>query len=190
MDSGGSSSSSRMSWAYPLLALAFPAAAAAVLLWQGDWGDASSRSSSSPGGEDGAMGRQSGAHTGGRRNGNNRRDSSFRSKYTIVEAGSSNSMKGAVTEQVGAGAITTLGLEQPLVIAMVGLPARGKSYLVKMIRRYLRWIGFETDVFNVGNYRRKIGLAGTMRCRILSIKVPSQSIYTLLIRHINYLYIT
>jgi adenylylsulfate kinase-like enzyme len=69
-------------------------------------------------------------------------------------------MKGAVTEEVGAGAITTLGLEQPLVIAMVGLPARGKSYIVKMIRRYLRWIGFETEVFNVGNYRRKIGLAG------------------------------
>lgn len=55
---------------------------------------------------------------------------------------------------------TALGLEQPLVIAMVGLPARGKSYIVKMIIRYLKWIGFECDVFNVGSYRRKIGLAG------------------------------
>jgi predicted kinase len=52
-----------------------------------------------------------------------------------------------------------LGLEQPLVIAMVGLPARGKSYIVKMIIRYLKWTGFECDVFNVGSYRRKIGLA-------------------------------
>merc|ERR1719223_942367 len=42
---------------------------------------------------------------------------------------------------------------------MVGLPARGKSYLVKMITRYLRWSGFDTKVFNVGSYRREIGLA-------------------------------
>lgn len=42
---------------------------------------------------------------------------------------------------------------------MVGLPARGKSYIVKMIIRYLKWTGFECEVFNVGAYRRKIGLA-------------------------------
>jgi predicted kinase len=54
---------------------------------------------------------------------------------------------------------TALGLEQPLVIAMVGLPARGKSYLVNMIIRYLKWTGFECKVFNVGSHRRKIGLA-------------------------------
>ena len=53
-----------------------------------------------------------------------------------------------------------MGLEQPVVIAMVGLPARGKSYLVKMLTRYLRWSGFDTKVFNVGSYRREIGLAG------------------------------
>lgn len=29
-----------------------------------------------------------------------------------------------------------------------------------MLIRYLRWIGFESDVFNVGSYRRKMGLAG------------------------------
>lgn len=40
------------------------------------------------------------------------------------------------------------------------MPARGKSYIVKMIIRYLRWIGYEADVFNVGSYRRKVGLAG------------------------------
>lgn len=53
----------------------------------------------------------------------------------------------------------SFGLEQPLVIAMVGLPARGKSYIVNMIIRYLKWIGFEAKVFNVGSYRRKMGLA-------------------------------
>ena len=55
--------------------------------------------------------------------------------------------------------IKALGLEQPLVIAMVGLPARGKSYLVKMIIRYLRWCGNECEVFNVGSLRRNKGMA-------------------------------
>lgn len=54
----------------------------------------------------------------------------------------------------------TLGLQRPLVIAMVGLPARGKSYLVKMIQRYLSWTGYDCEVFNVGKYRRKMGLSG------------------------------
>lgn len=53
---------------------------------------------------------------------------------------------------------TALGLEQPLVIATVGLPARGKSFISKMIIRYLKWTGFECDVFNVGSHRRNIGL--------------------------------
>ena len=34
------------------------------------------------------------------------------------------------------------------VLAMVGLPARGKSYLVKMIMRYLRWTGIRSEIFN------------------------------------------
>lgn len=42
---------------------------------------------------------------------------------------------------------------------MSGLPARGKSYVVKMIIRYLHWTGFECKLFNVGSYRRKMGLA-------------------------------
>lgn len=42
---------------------------------------------------------------------------------------------------------------------MVGLPARGKSYISKKLMRYLNWGGFESAEFNVGSYRRKIGLA-------------------------------
>ena len=44
------------------------------------------------------------------------------------------------------------------VLAMVGLPARGKSYIVKMIMRYLRWSGIKAEIFNVGNFRRKMDL--------------------------------
>ncbi|KNC53191.1 fructose-2,6-bisphosphate 2-phosphatase [Thecamonas trahens ATCC 50062] len=44
--------------------------------------------------------------------------------------------------------------ERKLVLAMVGLPARGKSFIAQKLQRYLKWIGFETKIFNNGMYRR------------------------------------
>ena len=41
-----------------------------------------------------------------------------------------------------------------LVIVMVGLPARGKSYITKKIARYLNWLQHDTQIFNVGERRR------------------------------------
>ena len=41
-----------------------------------------------------------------------------------------------------------------LALVMVGLPARGKTFLARKLRRYLTWLGHRTDVFNVGDYRR------------------------------------
>ncbi|KAI9485700.1 MAG: 6-phosphofructo-2-kinase-domain-containing protein [Benjaminiella poitrasii] len=46
-------------------------------------------------------------------------------------------------------------IDSKLVVVMVGLPARGKSYIVKKLRRYLNWLQYETKVFNVGNLRRE-----------------------------------
>ncbi|XP_061827413.1 6-phosphofructo-2-kinase/fructose-2,6-bisphosphatase 1 [Nerophis lumbriciformis] len=43
----------------------------------------------------------------------------------------------------------------PTVIVMVGLPARGKTYISKKLTRYLNWIGVPTKTFNVGQYRRQ-----------------------------------
>ncbi|XP_069621413.1 6-phosphofructo-2-kinase/fructose-2,6-bisphosphatase 3 isoform X1 [Ranitomeya imitator] len=43
----------------------------------------------------------------------------------------------------------------PTVIVMVGLPARGKTYISKKLTRYLNWSGVPTKVFNVGEYRRE-----------------------------------
>lgn len=37
---------------------------------------------------------------------------------------------------------------------MVGLPARGKSYITKKIARYLNWLQHDTRIFNVGERRR------------------------------------
>jgi broad specificity phosphatase PhoE/predicted kinase len=46
--------------------------------------------------------------------------------------------------------------KSPTVLAMVGLPARGKTYIAGKIARYLSWVGHPTRVFNVGSYRRKL----------------------------------
>jgi broad specificity phosphatase PhoE len=37
---------------------------------------------------------------------------------------------------------------------MVGLPARGKTFISRKMARYLSWLGHRTQVFNVGSYRR------------------------------------
>ncbi len=37
---------------------------------------------------------------------------------------------------------------------MVGLPARGKSYTGRKLARYLSWLGYQTKIFNLGDYRR------------------------------------
>ncbi|GAB5033839.1 bifunctional 6-phosphofructo-2-kinase fructose-bisphosphate 2-phosphatase [Nannochloropsis oceanica] len=51
-------------------------------------------------------------------------------------------------------------MQRKLILVMVGLPARGKSYIVKMLIRYLTWTGIHAKVFNVGEFRRKLGLSG------------------------------
>jgi predicted kinase len=44
-----------------------------------------------------------------------------------------------------------------LVIVMVGLPARGKTYIARKIAHYFRFFhGAPAEVYNVGNYRRQI----------------------------------
>lgn len=43
---------------------------------------------------------------------------------------------------------------EQLVVVLVGLPARGKSYVARKIVRYLSWLGWTTRTFNVGAYRR------------------------------------
>ncbi|KAF8560784.1 hypothetical protein P879_06727 [Paragonimus westermani] len=45
--------------------------------------------------------------------------------------------------------------KEKAVVVLVGLPARGKSYIATKLSRYLNWVGINTKVFNVGVYRRR-----------------------------------
>eukprot|EP00658_Telonema_sp_P-2_P082541 TRINITY_DN8747_c0_g1_i2.p1 TRINITY_DN8747_c0_g1~~TRINITY_DN8747_c0_g1_i2.p1 ORF type:complete len:635 (-),score=122.50 TRINITY_DN8747_c0_g1_i2:175-1902(-) len=56
----------------------------------------------------------------------------------------------------------TITDEQSLIICLVGLPGRGKSFISKRISRYLNWKGIPCRVFNAGDYRRRmLGVEGT-----------------------------
>lgn len=52
------------------------------------------------------------------------------------------------------GRIAQRDIGSKLVIIMVGLPARGKSYITKKVARYLNWLQHDTRIFNVGERRR------------------------------------
>jgi len=42
------------------------------------------------------------------------------------------------------------------IVVLVGLPARGKTFISGRLTRYLNWVGLETKIFNVGEYRRRM----------------------------------
>ncbi|KAL8664172.1 MAG: hypothetical protein Q9202_003250 [Teloschistes flavicans] len=54
------------------------------------------------------------------------------------------------------GRIAQRDVGSKLVIVMVGLPARGKSYVTKKMARYLNWLQHDTKIFNVGEKRRVV----------------------------------
>ncbi|KAI9620251.1 hypothetical protein H4Q26_013820 [Puccinia striiformis f. sp. tritici PST-130] len=43
-----------------------------------------------------------------------------------------------------------------VLICVVGLPARGKTHVSRSIDRYLRWLGVKSEVFSLGDHRRKV----------------------------------
>jgi broad specificity phosphatase PhoE/predicted kinase len=43
---------------------------------------------------------------------------------------------------------------QKLALVMLGLPARGKTFVARKLQRYLSWLGYRTLWVNVGDYRR------------------------------------
>lgn len=61
-----------------------------------------------------------------------------------------------------------------LLLVMVGLPARGKSYIGKKLCAYLRWSGRRARVFNVGERRRRAA-SGTVGCSSASFFDPNNA---------------
>jgi hypothetical protein len=47
------------------------------------------------------------------------------------------------------------------VIVLVGLPARGKSFVARKLLNFLEWYGCECKIFNVGKYRRQANAEAT-----------------------------
>jgi signal recognition particle GTPase len=47
-----------------------------------------------------------------------------------------------------------MDMNTKLVIVMIGLPARGKSYISRKLARFLNWYGINSKIFNQGVYRR------------------------------------
>ncbi|KAI1657433.1 bifunctional 6-phosphofructo-2-kinase/fructose-2,6-bisphosphate 2-phosphatase [Daldinia decipiens] len=72
------------------------------------------------------------------------------------------------------GKIADRDVAAKLVIIMVGLPARGKSYITKKLRRYLSWQQHNTRIFNVGNRRRVAAVSSpTMHRKDSSMDLPT-----------------
>ena len=55
-------------------------------------------------------------------------------------------------------------INSPICIAIVGLPARGKTYIAKKLSRYLRWIGLNT---------RGIHIPYGLWCGDISVKISA-----------------
>ncbi|KAJ2795910.1 6-phosphofructo-2-kinase, partial [Coemansia helicoidea] len=68
--------------------------------------------------------------------------------------------------------------DHKLVVVMVGLPARGKSYIVKKLKRYLSWLGFQTKIFNVGDRRRLAGPIDEPEPRIKACRAQRDTPHT------------
>jgi 6-phosphofructo-2-kinase len=72
------------------------------------------------------------------------------------------------------GKIAQRDVGSKLVIIMVGLPARGKSYITKKMARYLNWLQHDTTIFNVGEKRRVAASGHGFRLSQASLeRVPS-----------------
>ncbi|KAK4058938.1 Fructose-2,6-bisphosphatase [Microbotryomycetes sp. JL221] len=86
--------------------------------------------------------------------------STANSSQSSVSSTNTNATNKTVNKDVSFGMSAGNTIEKPdyseakIVVAMVGLPARGKSYLSNKLMRYMLWLEYQVKVFNVGQLRR------------------------------------
>lgn len=83
------------------------------------------------------------------------------------------------------GKIAQRDVGSKLVIVMVGLPARGKSYITKKMARYLNWLQHDTKIFNVGEKRRVAASGHGFRLSQASLERVSTGVRQALEQHKN-----
>jgi 6-phosphofructo-2-kinase len=81
------------------------------------------------------------------------------------------------------GKIAQRDVGSKLVIVMVGLPARGKSYITKKMARYLNWLQHDTKIFNVGEKRRVAASGHGFRLSQASLERVSTGVRQALEQH-------
>ncbi|KAH8723546.1 6-phosphofructo-2-kinase-domain-containing protein [Phaeosphaeriaceae sp. PMI808] len=81
------------------------------------------------------------------------------------------------------GKIAQCDVGSKLVIVMVGLPARGKSYITKKMARYLNWLQHDTKIFNVGEKRRTAASTNSFRLSQSTLETVSTGLRDALEQH-------
>jgi 6-phosphofructo-2-kinase len=81
------------------------------------------------------------------------------------------------------GKIASRDVGAKLVIVMVGLPARGKSYITKKMTRYLNWLQHDTKIFNVGEKRRVAASTSGFRLSQANLERVSSGVRNALEQH-------
>lgn len=66
-----------------------------------------------------------------------------------------------------------------IAIIMVGLPARGKSFVARNLARYLRWIGVKTKVVSLTNVRRSL-VGDNVRASFFDPSIPIWMVYRII----------
>eukprot|EP00013_Stygamoeba_regulata_P013308 CAMPEP_0177667658 /NCGR_PEP_ID=MMETSP0447-20121125/22246_1 /TAXON_ID=0 /ORGANISM="Stygamoeba regulata, Strain BSH-02190019" /LENGTH=638 /DNA_ID=CAMNT_0019173915 /DNA_START=19 /DNA_END=1935 /DNA_ORIENTATION=+ len=80
-------------------------------------------------------------------------------RNSVIEVKMRQSVHNPVIRSLTGGMEMVCDSERKIVFALVGLPARGKTYVANHVSRYLKWLGVRTKVFHVADYRRqKVGL--------------------------------
>lgn len=46
--------------------------------------------------------------------------------------------------------------QNKIIVGMVGLPGTGKTFIAKKIARYIQWLSYQAEVFNICHYRRDL----------------------------------